>query len=96
MSRSFHPVHGFMHTALRDASSDREVTGEPVADAIRGFFVALAPIEYAVAGHQEGDTDAKPLARVCQDSKATLFEAMDVLRRTVEHSSAIPYAPDMR
>ena len=84
MSREFHWTgHDYLHSILADVGVDRPVTGEPVADAIRDFLIAIAPIEREVANHQAHDSglSAVVLAAVkhrdqVEDAAAALIVAL--------------------
>ena len=93
MSREFHwTERNYMHKVLENVENDREVTGEPVADAIREVMIALAPVEYAVASRQAGDSGIDRVMLACVENLPavnaavnTLLNAMEDYKKTVKH-----------
>jgi hypothetical protein len=82
MSREFHEIHGaaYMHAAMSGTEEMRPLTGEPVADAIRGLLIALAPVEHAVASAQAGDSSQAEVTLACHQHFAAIDDALTELR----------------
>ncbi len=90
MSREFHwTSSSYMHSVLSEVEDAREITGEPVADAIREILIALAPIEFAVASEQASDSSHSRVVIACHEHKDKLLAAMETLRRAVLSNSEI-------